>query len=212
MFDFLKKYPFHILFTAMYLAGLIGLNFETTKPFFLFFTPIHLVAACVVVLYFQEDWSKSFQIFALSTFLIGFFIEMLGVNTGLVFGQYRYETTLGFKIFGTPPVIGALWLQLSYCFGVLVDKIKYNTLIKSILGSALMTALDVVTEPVAIRFKMWSWANGTPPLQNYVAWFVVSFFVFLLFFKLNFKRNNKIAIWILFLTFVFFIGNAIVGV
>ncbi len=194
----------------MYLAGLIGLNIESVRPFFYFFTPIHLVSALGIVLYFHEDKNKYFTIYCLSAFLIGFLIEVLGVKTGLVFGKYQYETTLGFKIFGTPPVIGALWLLLSYCFGVFVEQFSIPKVLKIIVAAGLMTALDFITEPVAIRFEMWSWYGLEPPLQNYIGWFVVSLLIFSLFFNLDFKKENKIANWILLLNLLFFAGNNLI--
>jgi bisanhydrobacterioruberin hydratase len=202
-----KKYPFHVLFASMYLAGLIGLNIESVRAFFYFFTPIHLVSALAIVLYFHQDWSNSFKIYCISAFLIGFLIEVVGVNTGLVFGQYQYDTTLGFKVFGTPPVIGALWLLLSYCFGIFVEQFQISKSFKIVLAASLMTALDFITEPVAIRFKMWSWFGKQPPLQNYIGWFVVSLLIFSLFFNLDFKKENKIATWILLLNTLFFAGH-----
>jgi putative membrane protein len=36
----------------------------------------------------------------------GFFIEAIGVNTGLIFGNYVYKTTLGWKFLETPLIIG----------------------------------------------------------------------------------------------------------
>lgn len=208
---FFKKYPFHILFGAMYLAGLIGMNSKEVQPFFLFFTPIHLLATCCVLIWFHEDRSRSFWIFTLSAFLIGYGIEIVGVNTGLIFGEYTYNTTLGFKLLNTPPMIGGLWFQLSYCFGMLLQQTKLPLSLKILAGAAAMTLLDYVVEPVAIRFAMWSWGSSLPPMQNYIGWFVVSIFIFMLFFMLPFKKTNKISNWILLLTCLFFLGHRLVG-
>jgi bisanhydrobacterioruberin hydratase len=205
----LKKYPFHLLFASMYLAGLIGLNIEAVRPFFLYFTPIHLFSTCVVLVYFQTQKNTSFWWFVGLSFSIGYLVEIIGVNTGLIFGEYEYETTLGFEILKTPPIIGCLWFQLSYCIGMAINDLRLNKTLKTILGATLMTALDYVVEPVAIKFDMWSWRDITPPLQNYIGWFVVSLPIFWLFYSLPFRKENKIANLILLLTCLFFMGNRI---
>jgi putative membrane protein len=43
----------------------------------------------------------------------GFFIEAIGVNTGLIFGNYVYKTTLGWKFLETPLIIGVNWILLT---------------------------------------------------------------------------------------------------
>lgn len=203
--------PFLYLLTAMYTAGLIGLNIPQVAPIFRFLTPFNLIASLWILLYFHTDWSRNFKIFAVITFLIGFFIEVLGVNTGLVFGNYQYDTTLGFEIWGVPPVIGINWLMLVYCIGVSVQKLNdffkiksQNLILNSIIGAAILTSLDYIVEPVAIRQQMWSWYGQMPPLQNYIGWFVVSFSLLFLFNLLIPKPQNPIAFWLLTLNFLFF--------
>jgi bisanhydrobacterioruberin hydratase len=199
--------PFLYLLTAMYTAGLIGLNIPQTTSLFRFLTPFNLIASLGILLYFHEDWSRNFNIFIIITFLTGFFIEVLGVKTGLIFGKYQYDTTLGFKTWGVPPVIGVNWLMLVYCVGVSsqrLDSILWSKLqtststirgfIISIYGAIILTALDYLVEPIAIRQQMWSWFGQMPPLQNYIGWFVVSFVLLYLFYLLVLKPKPSLGI------------------
>ena len=39
--------------------------------------------------------------------------ESLGVNYGLIFGNYEYGNNLGFKFFGVPFLIGINWIILT---------------------------------------------------------------------------------------------------
>jgi bisanhydrobacterioruberin hydratase len=213
--------PFLYLLTAMYTAGLIGLNNSQTAPLFRFLTPFNLISSLGILLYFHADWSRNFKIFSVITFLIGFFIEVLGVNTGLIFGQYQYDTTLGFEIWGVPPVIGVNWLMLVYCVGASSQKLEDflksklpNATIRGfliiLLGAIALTMLDYIVEPVAIKQQMWSWYGQMPPLQNYIGWFLVSFLLLFLFRLLVLQPDNSaaaknpIALWLLILNIVFF--------
>jgi putative membrane protein len=98
----------------MYIAGIIGLNANATAELFKFLTPFNLVASLGILLYFHNDWNRNFIVFAVITFLTGYFIEVVGVKTGLIFGHYKYDRTLGFEILEVPPVIGVNWLLLVY--------------------------------------------------------------------------------------------------
>jgi putative membrane protein len=188
----------------MYIAGIIGLNINATAELFKFLTPFNLVASLGILLYFHNDWNRNFIIFTIITFLVGYFIEVLGVKTGLIFGHYQYDRTLGFEILEVPPVIGVNWLLLVYCVGSSFCRINQPLYIKVVYGSLLMTMFDFLVEPVAIRLEMWSWFGLLPPAQNYIGWFIVSAFLLTLFHWLPFRKDNKIAFWLLILQICFF--------
>lgn len=188
----------------MYVAGIIGLNINATAEFFRFLTPFNLLASCGILLYFHREWNRNFLIFITLTLLIGYFIEVVGVKTGMIFGEYQYETTLGFKILNVPPVIGLNWLLLVYCVGSSFCRVTKPIYFKVIYGALLMTMFDFLAEPIAIRLNMWSWQNTLPPLQNYVGWFITSAFLLTLFHSLKFRKDNPIALWLLILQICFF--------
>ncbi len=133
------------------------------------------------------------------------FSEVTGVNTGLVFGHYKYGSGLGFKLFETPLLIGVNWLFLTYASASMLRGFKVNQNLVVILAPLLMLAYDLVLEQVAPKMDMWAWQNDVIPLQNYVAWFVIAFiFVALLrIFKINLE--NRISKVLLACQFVFFV-------
>lgn len=196
--------PFQILMLSMYVTGFIGLRIQATEQYMRLFTPLHLLASILVLLYFHQDWSKSFKIWAIATLLFGFLIEIFGVASGQIFGNYHYGNTLGFKIFDVPIIIATNWLFLAYCIGTITNELKINYWLKIIFSAFLMTAIDFITEPVAIQLDMWHWEGGQVPMQNYLAWFLISLPIFYLFFKLSFNKNNPIAFWLLLLNTLFF--------
>jgi putative membrane protein len=195
---------FQILMLSMYVTGFIGLRIQGIESYMKLFTPLHLLASILVLLYFHQDWSKSFKIWCISTLLIGFLIEIVGVATGQIFGIYHYGNTLGLKIFNVPVIIATNWLFLSYCIGTVTNELKINAWLKIIFSALLMTAIDFITEPVAVHLDMWHWEGGQVPMQNYVAWFLISLPIFYLFFKSSFKKENLIAFWLLLLNTLFF--------
>lgn len=199
------KKTIFIILPLMYLSGLIGLQIPTTKSLFLLLTPFNLIASLGLLLWFHTDFNRAFIRYAILAFIIGFVVEVWGVETGQVFGNYWYGSVLGFKIWGVPLTVGCNWLMLNYCTNVVADKITKNIVLKILTASFLMTLLDIFIEPVAMRHGFWYWQNGIVPIQNYVAWFVLSTLISAIYFLSDFKRENKLALLLLSLQFLFFI-------
>ncbi|MFB0907474.1 MAG: carotenoid biosynthesis protein [Spirosomataceae bacterium] len=200
----LKLKPTLYLLLSMYVAGVIGLNLDSTAGLFKILTPFNLLFSTFILLYFHLDKSKFFIFFVVVTFMIGYWIEVVGVNTGLIFGKYEYDTTLGFEVFNVPLIIGFNWLIVAYCSGHLVHKLAVPKIVQIILAALLMTTFDYVVEPVAIRLDMWSWFGKEPPLSNYVGWFITSFVIQIIYFYAPFKKENPVAVWLFALQTLFF--------
>ncbi len=200
-----------IILPLMYLAGLVGLNVPVLSPWFRLLIPFNLLASLGILLLFHDDWQPTFVLYCLIAFLTGFFVEVLGVHTGLIFGDYSYGAALGWKIAEVPVVIGVNWLILTYCCGSIIDKISTTKPLKVLLAAACMTFLDVFIEPVAIRLDFWQWHLGEIPLQNYLAWYIISAALFAVFYYLPFRKNNPIAGLLLLLQFLFFALNNVVN-
>ena len=131
-------------------------------------------------------------------FFIGLFIEILGVNFKVIFGEYSYGETLGFKILKTPIIIGLNWLSLSLaCFGIASYIFKPKHLV--VLGASfLMVFVDYIIEPIAIVLDFWHWKDDTVPVQNYVSWFLVSIIIQFIIFQSKVRLNFKICFALLF--------------
>jgi uncharacterized membrane protein len=199
----------------MYLAGLIGLQVPFSRPIFLQLTAFNLWVSIVLLLFFNESWSNKHIYLFIIIFFIGYFIEVLGVHTGMIFGQYSYGSTLGYKVFNVPIAIGANWLLLSYLFCYfsrnVVLKFTNNSWLIAIFSSLLMVLLDFVIEPIAINFDFWNWQNGSIPIQNYLAWFFVSLLINMIYLQSKLTLKNKIASLMLILQVLFFICHHIIN-
>lgn len=190
-----------------YVAGIIGLQLPTLADYFKPLSPLTLISSLVVLLLYHTDWRPSFYIYAVLALFTGYFIEVAGVHTGLVFGKYAYGWGLGVKVWEVPPVIGINWLTLTYCCGSVCDQLRVSIYTKIIAAASLMVLLDVFIEPVAVALDFWSWFNQAVPLQNYVGWWLVSAALFSIWFILPFRKENRIAKWLLGFQFLFFISN-----
>jgi len=202
-----------IFYAIFYLVGVLGLSFPETRPLFIRLVPFALILGFVGVLPFHEakwEW-KTLTAFVLA-YISGFVIESIGVNTGLVFGEYIYGKTLGYQIFETPLIIGMNWLFLVYVSSSLTERINSAKFISFLLPPVLMVVYDLVLEQVAPDLGMWNWNNEVIPLQNYIAWFVIAFLFVLVFRLFSIKTSNKIAPLIFILQFLFFLSLLIIKI
>ncbi len=190
---------------VLYCVGILGITINIF-PAFIYLTPINLLVSTIIILSFHQEWGRDFILFTIITYLLGFSIEYLGVNTGLIFGVYTYGDVLGPKVGDTPLMIGVNWLMLSYAAGITVNHVlgDKNFILKSIVGASILVTLDFLIEPVAIKYNFWSWEDVTIPLKNYIAWFLIAFTIQLFFNLVAGKSRNKVAIALLILQFFFF--------
>ncbi len=190
----------------VYLVGIVGILLPI-HPEFIRLTPLNLLVSLATVLLFHPQWSKASVWVLAIFFVIGFSAEVFGVKTGLLFGTYAYEEVLGWKLWGTPLMIGINWMLLGYCCGVTINHLAPNWTWwkKGPAAAALMVLLDLCIEPVAIAYNFWEWPGGVVPLQNYFGWYLVSFPLLLLFAYLQGKIRNKVAVALLLMQFAFFI-------
>jgi bisanhydrobacterioruberin hydratase len=155
----------------------VGLQYRD----FLLLTPFNLLMCCALVIWNHHRRDRLFWRFAAVAYLTGYWIEVAGVNTGIIFGSYGYGHVLGWKVWGAPLLIGVNWFTVIYICndavyrGLTVLPKSLPPLLAVSLCAIVPTAFDVLVEPVAIRYHMWNWAgDGVPPLQNYIAWYAVS--------------------------------------
>ena len=211
MLSKLDKFPFInqknalILLIAMHVAGIIGLSFEASRAIFQALTPFNLLATAAIVLHFEEEKSPRYFAFIFITFLVGFFAEVIGVKTGIFFGEYYYGNTLGWKVLDVPIAIGLNWVIMIYTTGLFARSVTNSKYYAIVLGAILMAAIDIFIEPVAIKLDFWQWAEATVPLRNYLGWFVLSLLLHFFFSFSMPKSNNSLAIRLLYILILFFI-------
>jgi putative membrane protein len=187
------------------IVGMTGFAIPATQHLFMALVPWHLLLMGICMVMSHELLDKRFLLFLLLIYLIAFFAEWIGVHTQLIFGNYYYGQTMGYKLWGIPAIMGLTWFLLIYSAGVTMQWLGIrNTLLRVITGSVILVLLDMLIEPIAMRFDYWHWAGGIVPLKNYWGWLLVSVVMLFVSEAFRFKKQSMVAPVLLLMQFVFF--------
>ena len=135
---------------------------------------------------------------------MSYLIEVSGVRSGIVFGDYRYGNGLGIKVLDMPLMIGINWVLLVYCTAVMVERLPILNIIKVVLSSLMMVLYDIIMEQVAPQLDMWNFEGGIVPLRNYISWFIIAFLFHSLLKLTGVKIMNRLAAVIFYCQALFF--------
>ena len=185
-------------------------------------TPLNLLLSFALLIYTQTGKNIFFWLLVAVTSIIGFVVEVAGVNTGWLFGNYNYGNVLGIKWMQVPLIIGINWFLIIYCCGISTTMLLQRIIkpldttaaapsqtLKAISvitdGATLAVLLDWLMEPVAVKLGFWKWEDGNIPLYNYICWFAVSIFLLIIFHCCRFPKQNKFAVNLLLIQIMFFL-------
>lgn len=218
----LYKKPGIPLFIAIlfHFMGVLGILLTPYRDWFIANTPLNLILMGILLAASQERIEKGFVLFFLLAFITGMVTEIIGVNTGVLFGDYAYGTVMGPKLLGVPFLIGMNWFVVVFCCGSLMHKLNKVMLAKyeapipvaiikwSVIidGAVLTTFFDWLMEPVAIKLGFWTWDGDTIPMLNYACWFVISAILLAVQQQLKIKAQNHFAIHLLIIQALFFLS------
>lgn len=180
--------------TILHGVGLVGLA-SPYQDWFLSLTPLHLLVVTALLLSEHQGSRNKLWGFVGLVYVLGFSVEAIGVNTGLIFGAYFYTGVLGPQLWSTPLMIGVNWVLVSYLAAEVLHRYALPLWVQVVVGSLLLTLTDVLIEPAAIHLEFWYWASGTPPLQNYVAWFIVGLIAVRAYFALSPPKSNPLGLY-----------------
>ena len=201
------KYKFFIsivLLFIFYSIGLLGAFLFDNPIEFFSKTPMNLLISFALLIWNHQDWSNKIVASLITVAFAGYLVEAVGVNTGLIFGQYSYGSTLGYKVFETPLMIGINWILLTYLAIYSFSEIIQNIWLLSFFCGFILVFLDFLIEPVAIAYDFWTWEGQGIPTQNYIAWYICSVILCFVIAKHKEKSHNKIAPVLFVIQFVFF--------
>jgi uncharacterized membrane protein len=195
---------FTAILAVVYIVGLLGFIYQ--KNVFIQLTPLLLVFNFVLLFLFQPHSNNKFLRFSIFVIVVGYVVEMLGVSTGKIFGEYEYGETLGKKLNNTPLLIGINWLVLAYTSAQLSHQFSKNNLfVKALFGGTLMLLVDFFIEIVAPKLDFWYWKEEIVPIQNYIAWFVIGSIFNYIYLLMGFEGKNKIASKLFIIQLIFFV-------
>lgn len=204
-----------ILFHVVGLVGILVFKSELITRS----TPMNLLLSFSLLIWTQEK-NRYFWIFAVLAFVTGFVVEVIGVNTGALFGNYQYGTVLGIQWKAVPLLIGVNWFIVIYCCGVAITRLlekmipaattvdktpALKALSVIVDGATLAVVFDWLIEPIAVKLGYWQWQDGIIPFYNYACWFAVSILLMSLFHFLPFNKRNKFAVNLLLIQVMFFL-------
>ncbi len=194
------------ILVVLYIVGFIGIKFNIVENLIML-TPVNLLISVGLVLWNHEKWNSKFIIAISVAALAGYFVEVAGVKTGVIFGEYAYGKTLGPAFLEVPLAMALNWLMLIYCTAAVVSqRTEWHWAMKAAACAVIMVSMDFLIEPVAIKYDFWQWAGGDIPAQNYLAWGLIAFVLSSVFHYLVPPVNNKVAIALLLIQIGFFVG------
>lgn len=141
----------------------------------------------------------------LIAFGIGMVVEIMGVQSGAIFGEYYYGNNLGAKFMGVPYLIGVNWAVLAFITAAISKRITTHFPSSICIGAGLMVTLDLLLEPMAAVFDFWYFENGVVPIQNYISWFFIALLLQLIIRKTMSIKSTDFSIH-LFLSQIIFFG------
>ncbi|MDR0803180.1 carotenoid biosynthesis protein [Fluviicola sp.] len=186
-----------------YTVGIIGLH-TNLRGTFLTLIPFNLLLSfgCLYLSFKNFSLKKHLDIFLIAG--CGYLIEWIGIHTSWLFGNYVYGSVLGFKLDGVPLIIGLNWVLLTFGAAAIVHKWTIPLLLKALVSGVLMTALDWLMEPVAVRSGFWSWQNGPVPLYNYACWMIFSTLFSYWILERKTVETNKVSVGLFGIIVLFF--------
>ena len=215
---------------AFHVSGFIAIA-VFKSPLFISLTPLNLFVCVILIFWTQQKINTPFVIFCLCSYAAGFTAELIGINTGVLFGNYSYGHVLGPQFKGVPWMIGVQWMVTLYCIGISMNMLhqklakaqidlsstaveqkalakrseRWRFLSTVIDGALLAVLFDYVVEPAAKTLGYWHWNDDSIPKSNYYSWWIVSVVILVLFHFLSFKKQNLFAVHLLLIQFMFFL-------
>ena len=87
-----------IILVVFHAVGIVGLQ-TIFRETFIQLSSLNLILSCVLLFINHTKLNKSFFLYFIFTYFSGFFIELVGIKTGAIFGSYSYGDSLGIKLF-----------------------------------------------------------------------------------------------------------------
>lgn len=197
-----------------HVSGILGIIYGNSE-WFISATPL-ILSINFALLLINCNGHKWFFHMVILGFLTGMITEILGVQRGWIFGDYKYGNALGYKILGVPMLIGVNWALLTIITAAIAQQFYENLFMRIVIGVCLMIFLDLLIEPIAPVLDFWAFEGGNAPLQNYIGWTAVAIFLQSIFhyFRIEVKGwfpNQLYILQIIFFT-VLLIKHNTVGI
>lgn len=203
--QFIKKYNPYRFLIIFYSVGLAGHLVPFTRDFMLLLTPLALLISFITIIipFIQNSQCKVFG-FIILCGIAGYFAEIVGVNSGILFGQYTYGITLGPGIACVPFAMILNWIIIFTGSISLAEIFFKNKTLIIISASVFSVLFDYLIEPVAVIFKYWSWEGNQVPIKNYITWGILIFIFSIIFVLLKLKVKTRLPAFLFVIQLIYF--------
>lgn len=118
---------------------------------------------------------------------IGWLAEVIGLATQFPFGDYSYTDALGPAVLGVPILIPLAWSMMAYPCLLAAQRLVHDSLLVALVGGLLFASWDLFLDPQMVGQGYWVWNEigwtlpgiDEIPLQNFLGWLLVAFFLML---------------------------------
>jgi uncharacterized membrane protein len=125
-----------------------------------------------------RQWSAGIaRRWAAIVIVCAFCVESFGAITSFPFGNYQYSDRFG-------PLLGVVPVTIPFAWHIVVTNALFviravlpncPRTLEAVLTGLISAAYDYVLEPFATTVKgYWKWSGNSVPPINYLAWFVIS--------------------------------------
>ena len=202
-----------ILLAVFYSVGIAGHIHPRSLPIMIRLTPWVLLVFGVLIIITVNPRPRARALCWISaTYLFTFIMEILGVSTGMVFGEYLYGESLGFQLFQVPVVIGFNWTIIVFALSAEVFRLVQSPLAGGLLAGLGAVIFDWIMEPAAISLDYWHWNTDSIPPQNYLAWFGIAALCAWVYGRLGIRTRSRLGILYVLIQLLFFIALRMAGI
>lgn len=136
---------------------------------------IFAVPSYLGVLKQKRFFAGLFIIILLSAYAFG--VYTVAAKTGLLGGNFSFNSTLGYKLFNTTPwVLAFAYPPILLVAFWLASKFTHK-FFRVILTAIFAAFVNVILDPATVKLELWKWENpgsfyGVPPII-FASWFVI---------------------------------------
>lgn len=158
-----------------YNSGLMEQILKTSAPIVAAVAIVAFALPTLIAVIKQRGFGRGLGLFAVLGAL-AFAIEAAAVKTGLLYGNFKYSDSVGYRVLDSAPwlialavppiMLGAFWLA---------NKVT-SSIWRVLLTAIFILPVYVVIAPGVTRMSVWQWETAGiffgVPLQAYGAWFL----------------------------------------